>query len=130
MHQDELAGLSLLVVEDEFLVADFIAEIITGFGARVIGPASSAEQARALLKNTKVDGAVLDVRLGGHTSLSLADELLQAGIPVIFATGYAASLEPGKYDGVMRLKKPFRQDELLATARTAFAQALAQSRRA
>ncbi|MDA0675476.1 MAG: response regulator [Proteobacteria bacterium] len=128
MHHDDLAGLSVLVVEDEFLIADFIAETITGFGARVVGPVGSAAQARALLKDARIDGAVLDVRLDGHTSLPLADELLEAGIPVIFASGYGASLVPAKYDQVPLLNKPFRQDEVLATAKVAFAQALAQSR--
>ncbi len=115
-----LTGLTLLIVEDEVLVADLIADMIRDHGGRVVGPATSVTDAQTLLRQFRVDGAILDVRLGGHTSLALADELIASGTPVIFAIGYAPSAVPARYASIQRLKKPFRQEEFLEAVAITF----------
>ena len=58
-----LAGLKILVIEDEFLVAMELSRMVRDLGGDVVGPASSVGAAEKLLANSPVDGAVIDLRL-------------------------------------------------------------------
>ena len=107
---EALAGLRILVVEDEYLIATDVAEIIEALGAEVIGPASRLEAARELARAEILDGGILDVRLGGELVFPLADDLLARGVPLILATGQ--DTVPEDYKGVPQLRKPY-EDVLL-----------------
>src|SRR5579884_4553939 len=74
-----LAGLAILVVEDELLAALDLSFMIRALGATVIGPAGTLEKAQALVRANVLSGAILDVKLDHTTSLPLAEELLDAG---------------------------------------------------
>lgn len=109
-----LAGRRILVVEDEALIALWIAEILEGSGALVIGPVGSAAEALALLKRESVDGAVLDYKMPDGTTEPVADLLAAHGVPFVFATGYYHGPVMPAYAGRPRLEKTFGEEELLA----------------
>ena len=94
---EQLQGLSILVVEDEFFIAMEIANAIKCYGGSVIGPVAHLEKARDLVQQEAVDGVILDLMLNGKTSLSFVDELMSRSTPVILATGYAQSHIPERY---------------------------------
>jgi CheY-like chemotaxis protein len=101
------AGCRVLVVEDEFLMAEELRDALEDVGARVLGPAPSVEAALALLDGTPaIDAAILDVKLGGECSFAVADALVARGVPFVFATGYDASALPLAYRGAHRCEKP------------------------
>jgi CheY-like chemotaxis protein len=85
------ARLRVLVVDDEFLIADYIAMLLEEAGHVVVGPAGSASEALALLqREAAVDAAVLDIRLpGGVDGIELAAEIHRrhGPLPVVFASG-------------------------------------------
>jgi DNA-binding response OmpR family regulator len=117
----DLQGLRVLVVEDNFLVADTICEVLAECGCVVVGPAPSLKRGRELSEDEVLDGAVLDVNLGGELSFPLADVLAKRGVPFLFLTGYDdKSILPDKFREVDRLSKPFDFDELVATVRVKF----------
>lgn len=107
MESPALAGRRVLVVEDEYFVADDIAKALQQAGAEVVGPVPTPQQALALLSSGGVDLAVLDINLRGETVYSVADELRGRGVPFVFATGYAADVVPSRYREVPRWEKPF-----------------------
>ena len=83
-----LAGFRILVVEDEYYLADEARSILSGMGAEIIGPVPTIQQANAmLLNNAQIDGALLDVNLRGELVFDLADALQARGVPFAFATG-------------------------------------------
>jgi CheY-like chemotaxis protein len=109
-----LAGLRLLVVEDEYFIADDMAQTLRRQGAIVIGPAPSREAAFALLSaHERIDGAVLDINLRGETVFPVADALQVRGVPFVFATGYDDGLVPARYRDVPRWEKPFDYENLV-----------------
>lgn len=109
MTEMSLRDFAILVVEDEFLLADDICFELTKREATVIGPAASVEQGIALLNATEgLSGAVLDVNLRGEPVFPLADALLARGLPFVFATGYDASVIPDRFQHVPRCEKPVR----------------------
>jgi CheY-like chemotaxis protein len=102
-----LSGFRVLVVEDEYLLADDLCHSLTAAGAIVIGPAYSVQGALALLGATPVlDGAVLDINLNGEMVFPVADALAQRGVPFVFATGYDEDMPPERYSSVPHCGKP------------------------
>lgn len=115
-----LEGLTILVVEDEYLVAKLLCEMIVDNGGAVVGPAPDLQKAHRLLTESTIDGAILDVKLDLDMSFPLADSLINAGTPVIFATGYDSPHLPEAYAHIPRLSKPFRQQHLLTLIESTF----------
>lgn len=99
-------GHSVLVVEDEYLVADEIVEMLEQRGARIMGPVQSPAQALDLIARETPDGAVLDINLRGESVYAVADALTAAGVPFIFVTGYDQWVLPSRYADVLRCEKP------------------------
>jgi DNA-binding LytR/AlgR family response regulator len=103
-----LRGRRLLVVEDEYLVATDLTQFLAALGAEVIGPAGSVETALDLLGRVGdgLNGAVLDVNLGGQFVFPVAETLAIRGIPFVFTTGYSEHAISGQFAGVPRCEKP------------------------
>jgi CheY-like chemotaxis protein len=101
-------GLKILVVEDDFIVAFDMQSMLEEQGAEVLGPASSLQEARAVLASETPSAAVLDVNLNGEYVFPLAEDLRLRGIPFLFATAYADDdrLFPPTTKNVPRLAKP------------------------
>jgi CheY-like chemotaxis protein len=108
----------ILIVEDDYLVADQTRRELENCGAVIIGPVPSVDLALDLLESRKIDAAILDIDLAGETVYPLADMLSERKIPFVFATGYDASLMPEKYRGFILCEKP---TELAVIAVTLFA---------
>lgn len=106
----------ILVVEDEYFLVEDLCRDLRDAGAVVVGPAPSVEQALVLIETEPaIDGAILDVNLGGEMAYPVADALLARECPFVFTTGYSDGVLSARYPHVPRIEKPaeFRH---LATA--------------
>jgi CheY-like chemotaxis protein len=102
------AGRRVLVVEDEYLVANGMVREFARLGVETIGPAGTIERALDLIQQGEhLDGAVLDIKVRDDMVFAVADELQERGVPFIFATGYDQHAIPDRYKGVARFQKPF-----------------------
>ncbi|MBW0149815.1 MAG: response regulator [Phenylobacterium sp.] len=108
----KLAGMRVLVVEDEMMVSMLIEDMLSDLGCKVVGPASRLEEAIALVESHEIDCAVLDVNLGGQPIFPLADILRAKGAPFAFATGYGDAGLRDVDKGAPVLQKPFRESDL------------------
>jgi CheY-like chemotaxis protein len=104
-HHD-LRGKSVLVVEDEFLIAMNYAIHLEAMGATVVGPVSSVPQALATLLEQRIDAAVLDIDLQGTKAFMVADALTERHIGFVFASGYDDVVIPERFSAVIRCGKP------------------------
>lgn len=109
----DLTGHTVLIVEDELLVALDLADALTQAGARIIGIACKSEEALEVLRAHKVSLAVLDVTLGDHSSQLVAERLNTDGIPYIFYTGNVVSDHPPEWMQAPVVAKPGRREDLL-----------------
>ena len=109
-----LTGRRVLVVEDEYFLADDMAQALQKLGAEVVGPVETRDKALALLSSDagRIDAAVLDINLRGQTAFPVAEALIERGVPVVFATGYDQSSVPSAYKDVPRWEKPFDPHQL------------------
>ena len=111
--QPSLSGRRVLVVEDEYFLADDLAQAVAQLGAEVIGPVPTRKEALALLAAAgKVDLAVLDISLEDEAVFPVADVLAEQGVPFLFATGYDHASIPARYQHVPRWEKPFDPQSL------------------
>jgi CheY-like chemotaxis protein len=104
--------LRILLVEDEAIIALAIEDMLVELGCHVVGPALSLGAARTLADNERLDGAVLDINLGGHTTEEIARTLKSRGIPFCFSTGYGVAGVSGDFDDVPVLQKPYQMGKL------------------
>jgi CheY-like chemotaxis protein len=115
------AGRRVLLVEDEYLLADRIAREFARLGIETIGPTSTVKRALDLVKRGgHLDGAVLDIRLRDDLVFPVAEALRARGIPFVFATGYDEQTIPDQYRDVAHLHKPLDPAQVL---RALFSQA-------
>lgn len=108
----KLAGLRLLLAEDDGLIAEDLRLSLEDEGA-VVHMASTVAQALALLDRVEVDGAILDCRLVDGASVNVADALKRRQLPHVVVTGYAPEVLPVELRGAPYLAKPFRVSELV-----------------
>jgi DNA-binding response OmpR family regulator len=111
-----LRGRKILVVEDDYLLAQVLSDYLEGAEVDVVGPVGSVDEALALLENDSggVDGAILDVNLHGSKSYPIADALAVRSTPFLFATGYSRDALDGRFRDHPRCEKPFDQATLLS----------------
>jgi CheY-like chemotaxis protein len=112
-------GYNVLVVEDQFLIADDIAALLRESGAHVIGPASSLPTAMRLAGDAaQIDVALLNINLQGVTVFPLADELRARGVPMLFVTGYGEDIIPAEYADIRRCDKPIAAGRIVDELRS------------
>lgn len=102
-----LADKRVLIVEDEFVVALNVATEVAARGGVVIGPVATVEGALEAIKNTDVDGAILNFNLRGRVSFPVADALADRHVPFVFATGYEIPHDvPARHMRAAQFEKP------------------------
>jgi CheY-like chemotaxis protein len=115
----QLAGKRILVVEDEFMVAELLLQTLEQFGAEVVGPAPTLRQGLDFAKTeNQLDCAVLDINLRGNLSYPIAEVLEERGIPFLFATGYDSRVIPERYGHIARCEKPIPSAALVQAIRS------------
>ncbi len=109
-----LAGIRVLLVEDETLVAMLLEDMIADLGGTVLRSASRVGRALEFARDTSLefDLAVLDVNLAGEEAFPIAAELAQRGVPIAFSTGYGNAGLPEPWRSRPTLPKPFSQDQV------------------
>lgn len=114
MVEPALTGRAILVAEDEYYAADDLCRELTRVGAMVIGPAPTLERVMDLIEDAnRIDGAVLDINLGGEMIFPAADVLMDRGVPFLFATGYDKSVIPSRFNAITRCEKPVGPDKVV-----------------
>jgi DNA-binding response OmpR family regulator len=114
-HRDDgrFSGPSVLVIEDEPLIALMIEDMLRDHGLAV-SVAMQLEPASEMARTVAFDCAILDIFLHGMRSFAVADILAGRGIPFMFTTGGSKGAIDARFKDRAVLTKPFAEDELLA----------------
>ena len=114
MASPRLHGARILIVEDEFLLAEDLADRLKREGCDVIGPASREAKALSILERDRPDAVVLDLNLDGKLSIDLAKTLVARQIPFLIVTGYGKrEFDTPALQEARRLQKPIKTEELV-----------------
>ena len=110
-----LTNKRILIVEDEWLLADHLAAIVERAGATILGPTASVDTTLDLLDRADPppDAATLNVRLGDDMSYDVADRLGAMGVPYVFISANALQNLPGRFHDRPMLAKPFTDPQVV-----------------
>jgi DNA-binding response OmpR family regulator len=104
----------ILVLEDEPLISDLLEDWLSDLGCETVGPAHSVQGALGLIAAAPLRGAILDVSLRGEESYSVAQALIERGVPFAFATGHDRGGVLGRFPNALILVKPFSFEDVRA----------------
>lgn len=107
-----ISDLTVLIVEDEPLIAMSLEDALIDQGVTCLGPAGSVTAALDMIEAGGFDIALLDVNLRGERVDAVADRLAAAGIPFIFTTGHGAEGLPAAHRARPVIGKPFRDIDI------------------
>jgi CheY-like chemotaxis protein len=126
----ELAGATVLVVEDETGIRTQIVEALQDLGCTVLVAEDGPGGLREVRAAGPIDLLITDVGLPGLNGRQLADgaRVSRPGLPVLFITGYAGTVldDSPLTAGMEILHKPFTVDRLAARAGALLRAALAR----
>lgn len=112
--RNNLSGLAVLLVEDEFLIALDAENMLKGLEAERVQIASTYDEALRCVQEEEFDIAILDVNLNGKLSFPLGDVLKRRSRPFVFATGYNLGRLEDKGASAIYITKPYDHDRLKA----------------
>ena len=127
MAPSRLAGLKVLVLEDNALVAMHLEEMLGEAGCVVVATIDTVGGALEFIRNHAVDAALLDVNLKGEKVFGVAEELMARNVPIVFSSGYGERFLPPQFDAAPHLSKPFEPETLWETLAQACAASAATS---
>lgn len=103
-----LDGGTVLLVEDSLIIAMDAEDILLRLGAGRVATAATVAGALDELAAERPALAILDINLGGETSMAVADRLRAQGVPYMFATGYGDQARlPDAHGDALVLQKPY-----------------------
>lgn len=106
-----MSGPSILVVEDEPLIAMMLEDFFDVLGYRLVASCDGVADAIEHVRKDEFDAALLDVNLrDGETSWPVADALSETGRPFVLATGGSSDGVPERHSAAPVLSKPYTLD--------------------
>lgn len=112
LADNSLTSLRILVLEDEFLIAMYVEELCRDHGASDVVICTKLRDANA--STSEVDAAIVDLMLGGESTLPFARTLRDRRIPFIFASGYMQRRDVAdEFPGVPMVGKPYSGTDLV-----------------
>ncbi|SRR5579871_3795801 len=109
-----LSGRRVLIVEDEYFLADDLRQILAEFGVEVLGPVATLDEGLHIIESDdQIDSAVLDVQLRGNDVFAISAALKSRKIPFVFTTGFGEATIPREYVDIPRFEKPFEPRALI-----------------
>jgi DNA-binding response OmpR family regulator len=108
-----LEGKTILIVEDEPLVALDLHAALRAAGASLIAATNAAEALR-LIRRNEISAAVVDVNLGGDNCFAVCQALFHRSIPFLFHTGHREADVLKAWPEAPLIVKPAGHDELVA----------------
>jgi DNA-binding response OmpR family regulator len=118
---DALAGLRIIIVEDESMLAFCLSEVVEDGGCVVAGMAETVADARNLAATATFDVAIIDLHLRGEQADVLAASIIRGGHAIIISTGSDASMVPAEFHEWPILRKPYTDAAIFSAIKAAAA---------
>jgi len=112
---------SILIVEDEPLIAMMLEDFLESLGHLVAGTCDSVEGALVKVELGGFDLAILDVNLKGESVWPVATRLRERNVPFVIATGGHVDPPPPEFNNAPVIEKPYTVDRVTPAIDAAFA---------
>jgi CheY-like chemotaxis protein len=115
-----LRGCRILVVEDNYALAESLHDLLEKCGCETVGPVPRVAAALHLCTDN-LDGAILDINLGKEDCFEVADRLTEQGVPFIFLSGQSDNANvPPRFTLIPRLSKPYDHQAIVHAVEVCF----------
>ena len=114
-------GRSILIVEDEPLIAMMLEDFLETLGHKVRGTCETVSQALEEADKGGFDLAILDVNLKGENVWPVANKLREKGVPFVIASGGHVDPPPSEFKNVPMIEKPYTIDRVTPVLNEALA---------
>jgi DNA-binding response OmpR family regulator len=104
----------VLVLEDEPIIGFALEDMLLSIGCAQVRLATKIGEAEKIVREEKLDAAILDVNIHGTESYPVADELAERRVPYIFATGYGDRAHPDRHRNIPTVTKPYSAEDIRA----------------
>jgi DNA-binding response OmpR family regulator len=121
MPQQVSDARSILIVEDEPLIAMMLEDFLLSLGHEVRATCESVSEALKAVQAGDFDLAILDVNLKGESVWPVAAMLRERAIPFILASGGHVDPPPAEFAGVPMIDKPYTIDRVTPALEAALA---------
>ena len=108
-----LDGARVLIVEDEFFLADDLARSLNGARGVAVGPVNTIDEAEEVIRSEPVDAAIVDLNLRGTMAFEFVKRLAATELPCLIVSGYGEDALPESLAGIPRLEKPIRPSSVI-----------------
>ncbi len=112
---------SILIVEDEPLIAMMLEDFLESLGHRVAGTCDTVESALDKVESGGFDLAILDVNLKGESVWPVASRLRERNVPFVIATGGHVDPPPPEFNDAPVIEKPYTVDRVTPAIAAAIA---------
>lgn len=110
---NSLEGLSVLLLEDEYLIAMDAEQTLMSFGVGNVKIVNTIDDAAKAAADGGIDVAILDININGRSSFEVAERLREKGTPIIFASGYGSrKRHEAVVEDAVFLNKPYTNEAL------------------
>ena len=109
-----LESRSILIVEDDSVLATDLTALLAGAGCKVVLPTTSVAAALSTMVHYVIDVAILDVNIQNEWVFPVAHALAAAGVPFLFLTAYSLDSIPPEHRARPFFRKPHTPEGLLA----------------
>ncbi|WP_072391328.1 response regulator [Hyphomicrobium sp. CS1GBMeth3] len=105
----------ILIVEDDFIIALDLEDILRGLGVANVRTANNVTHALAAITAATPQFGLIDVNLGGEKSFPVAERLIELGVPFVFTTGYGDNFAfPPHLANARMVTKPYSVEAIRA----------------
>ncbi len=115
------SGRTILIVEDEPLIAMMLEDFLESLGHSIVGTCDSVEVALTQVEKGGFDLAILDVNLKGENVWPVASLLRERNVPFVIATGGHVDPPPAEFNDAPVIEKPYTVDRVTPAIDAAFA---------
>jgi CheY-like chemotaxis protein len=124
-----LNSLSVMLLEDEYLIALDAEQNLEAFGVKSVRVVNTLAGAAAIAEAGDVDVAILDLNINGEMSFEVAGMFRKKGIPIVLASGYELRdrFEPDLEGAAVHLRKPYTAEGLKNALEAALREPVAPS---
>jgi DNA-binding response OmpR family regulator len=112
---------SILIVEDEPLIAMMLEDFLLSLGHEVRGSCDTVRSALEAVAGNEFDLAILDVNLKGENVWPVAAALRDKGTPFVLASGGHVDPPPPEFKNALMIEKPYTIDRVTPIIEAAFA---------
>lgn len=112
---------TILIVEDEPLIAMMLEDFLLSLGHEVRATCESVGEALKAVQTQDFDLAILDISLKGESVWPVAAELRDRDIPFVLASGGHVDPPPAEFKNVPMIDKPYTIDRVTPALEAALA---------